>query len=324
MASPILVIVNPNAYGSRAGRIFENVRVRLEKSFGELIVVVSRTPSDLSGHIEAAIEAGAERIIACGGDGTNHAVVNSLFSLADERRSRLTLGSLPVGTGSDWARALGMPLDADSAIDWLTRAHPVACDVGLAELLGPQESRLGRQRFFLNIASAGVSGEVDQRVNRARQRSSATFLRATIATLLKYKPQPIRVFCDGQIFYEGPSYLLAVANGRCFGRGMWVAPHALIDDGQFDVILVEGMPRRRILLALKTVYSGTHLSRSYVHSIRAASVQVNSMIGPLSLDFDGEEAQGQSLQFKILPQALKILIHPAARNVLKKPDRFTG
>jgi diacylglycerol kinase (ATP) len=318
MMSPILIIVNPNAAGGKAERLFESIKDRLREALGELIVAVSRRPEDLAGHIDAAAAAGAERLIAVGGDGTNHAVVNALLNRPDAAAVPLAFGSLPVGTGSDWARALGVPADLEVAVDWLARAQPTACDLGKVEYSDPRQEGRRASRIFLNIASAGVSGEVDARVNRARRRTAATFLRATVATLLKYRPQPVVVDCDGDRFYEGSSYLLAVANGRFFGRGMWIAPHALINDRLFDVVLVEGMPRLRILLALQTVFSGRHLDRKDVHSTRAGSVQVHSEKGPLSLDLDGEEACGQDVQFTVLPQALRILLHPAADKTLKK------
>jgi diacylglycerol kinase (ATP) len=100
---------------------------------------------------------------------------------------------------------------------------------------------------------------------------------------------------------------------------MWVAPNALVDDGLFDVVLVEGMPRLRILLALRTVFSGRHLLRKDVHHRRAASVRVHSDDGPLSLEFDGEEAQGQDLRYTISPGALRILMQPSSAKTLKAP-----
>ena len=320
MASPnfTLIIVNPSAAGGKAERIFESIKGRLREELGELIVAVSRRPEDLAGHIDSAFAAGAERLIAVGGDGTNHAVINALVNRSDEAAVSMAFGSLPVGTGSDWARGLGMPADLDTAVDWLARAQPTACDLGRAEYSDPKQGGRRVRRFFLNIASAGVSGEVDARVNRARRRTSATFLRATVATLLKYRPQPVVVDCDGERFYEGSSYLLAAANGRYFGRGMWIAPNALINDGLLDIVLVEGMPRLRILLALQTVFSGRQLSRKDVHCHRAASIRVRSEEGPLSLDLDGEEACGQDVQFTVLPGAIKILLHPAADKILKK------
>jgi diacylglycerol kinase (ATP) len=311
-----LIIINANAAGGKAVAVFKSIEGRAADVFGDFTVAVTEKPEELAGHLDASTAAGVERLIAVGGDGTNHSVVNAL---AERPGPAPIFGCLPVGTGSDWARALGMPSNPAAALDWLAEAQPLACDLGKVEYLDMRRGARPAKRYFLNIASAGVSGEVDARVNRAQRRTAATFLMATIATLLKYKPQWITVDCDGHKLYEGRSYLLAVANGQFFGRGMWVAPNALINDGVFDVVLVEGMPRRRILLALGTVFSGKHLRRKDVHSTRAASVRVHSEGGPLGLDFDGEEAQGQDLLFTILPGAVKILVHPSAPSIwLKK------
>lgn len=308
-----LIIINANAAGGKAVEVFKKIESRVAEALGEFTVAVTEKQEEVAGHLGAAASAGLDRLIAVGGDGTNHSVVNAL---ADRPELSIAFGSLPVGTGSDWARALGVPPDLIAAADWLAQAQPVACDLGRVEYLDTRSSGRPARRVFLNIASAGVSGEVVARVNRVRRRTSLTFLRATITTLLKYKPQRIIVDCDGNKFYEGPSYLLAVANGRFFGRGMWVAPNALINDGLFDVVLVEGMPRLRILLALQTVFSGKHLRRKDVHSIRAATVRVRSEEEPLRLDFDGEEARGQDLQYAVLPGAVKILLHPSSTKVL--------
>jgi YegS/Rv2252/BmrU family lipid kinase len=307
-----LIIVNPHAAGGRAERIFRRIESRLVKDFGRFVVAVTERPEDVASRLDAAAQARISRLIAVGGDGTNHVVLNAL---AQRPELKMAFGSIPVGTGRDWSRALGVPPTPAEAVDWLARARPFPCDLGKAEYLDAKNDGRPSARVFLNIASAGVSGEVDARVNRARRRSSLTFLRATLATLVQYKPQRITVLCDGKEFYSGRSYLLAVANGRCFGRGMWIAPHALIDDGLFDVVLVEGMSRPRILLALRTVFSGKHIERGDVRSARAASVEVHSEDGPLSLDFDGEEGLGQSLRFTLLPAAVNMLLDPSTAAV---------
>jgi diacylglycerol kinase (ATP) len=311
-----LIIVNANACGGKASGIFKSVESRIREFFGNLTVAVSEKPEDVGRHLDAAAPLGIDLVIAVGGDGTNHSVVNAL---AARPGLNAAFGSLPVGTGTDWARALGIPADPVSAVDWLIRAQPVVCDLGKVEYKDAQNGDRPARRFFLNISSAGVSGEIVARVNRLRRRTSLTFLRTTVAALFKYQPQRITVECDEHRFYEGPSYLLAVANGRFFGRGMWVAPNALIDDGLFDIVLVEGMPRHRILLALRTVFNGRHLRRRDIHFKRAAAVRAHSEDGPLRLEFDGEEAQGQDLLYTMLPGALRVLMEPAAGKILKTP-----
>jgi len=315
-----LVIINANAGGGKAEAVFRSIEGRMAKVMGEFTVAVSNEPEEVAGHLDAAAAAGVNLVIAVGGDGTNHSVVNAL---AGRPELSISFGILPVGTGTDWARALGIPSDPLAAVDWLAQAKPVPCDLGKAEYIDVSRGGLPSRRFFLNIASAGVSGEIVARVNSLRRRTALSFLHATISTLFRYRPQRVIVECDGVRFYEGPSYLLAIANGQFFGRGMWVAPNALADDGLFDIILVEGMPRIQILLALRTVFSGKHLERKDVHSTRAAEVRVHSEDGPLGLDFDGEEAQGQDLHYTVLPKAVRILLHPTATGVLRESAKIS-
>jgi len=311
-----MIVVNANACSGKAVAVYKSIAGRIAEYFGDLTVAISEKPEDVGRHLDAASAAGVDIVIAVGGDGTNHSVVNAL---AERPGLSAAFGSLPVGTGTDWARALAIPSDPGAAVDWLIGARPVSCDLGKVEYLDPQNGGRPARRFFLNISSAGVSGEIVARVNRLRRRTSLTFLCTTIAALFKYKPQRITVECDGEKFYEGPSYILAVANGRFFGRGMWVAPNALIDDGLFDVVLVEGMPRHRILLALRTVFSGRHLRRKDVHHRRAVSVRVHSEDGPLCLEFDGEEARGQDLLYTVSPGGLRVLMQPSSAKILKTP-----
>jgi diacylglycerol kinase (ATP) len=302
-----LIIINPHAGGGRARQIFHRIEDCLTRTFGELVLALTERPEEVDTHLDAAARANIARVIVVGGDGTNHVVLNAL---ARRPELKMTFGSVSVGTGSDWSRSLSVPSDPEKAVEWLASAQPVACDLGKLEYSDALNKGTPAARLFLNIASAGISGEVDARVNRAGRRTSLTFLKATLATLMKYKPQRVQVFCDRKEFYSGSCYLLAVANGRYFGRGMWVAPQALINDGLFDVVLAEGMPRRRVLFALRTIFSGEHLKRSDVHLSRAASVLVRSEDGPLGLDLDGEEGCGQDLRFSVLPKAVNILLHP--------------
>ncbi len=314
-----LIIVNPHSAGGRAQRIFKKIEGQLFDAFGELLIAVTQSPQEVAEHLDAAVKADVGRLITLGGDGTNHVVLNAL---ADRSDLKVAFGSIPLGTGHDWSRSLGVPEDPHEAVDWLAHARPVPCDLGAIEYLNMEMGGKTSSRIFLNIASAGVSGEVDHRVNRANRRSSLTFLRATIATLMKYRPQRVRVLCDGKEFYSGSCYLVAIANGQYFGRGMWIAPKALINDGMFNVVVVEGMSRLRILLALKSVYSGTHLEREDVKHTRAASVRVDSEDRPLKLDFDGEEALGQELRFAVMPGAVNVLLDPSTAAILPSSNRY--
>jgi diacylglycerol kinase family enzyme len=134
-------------------------------------------------------------------------------------------------------------------------------------------------------------------------------LLSTIKTLLSYRPPHIKVWLDGALWYEGKTYLAAVANGRFFGHNMMIAPDASISDGQFDVVVVEGMPRLEVIRALQTTYSGAHIKRPDVHVGRAKVVEISGserLVG----EKDGEGVTGKWAHFELLPGALDILAAP--------------
>ena len=297
-----LIILNPNAGAGQAGRLWRKLEPLLWKSLGELVIAVTQQPQEVAQHLDKAYAAGLTRVIAIGGDGTNHALVNAIIKLneANPADPPMIYGNVPVGTGRDWARGAGISFRPEVAAQWIAVAQPRPTDIGHLNFDGQEE-------HFLNIASAGLGGEVDRRVNAAGKRRPWTFLAATVGTLINHRPQRMRVDLDGEPWYEGDAYLVAVANGTTFGHGMKIAPTAQINDGLFDIVLVEGMPRSEILLALRKVYNATHLVHPGVHFRRAKQVQITGLKEPLGLDLDGESASGELLSFSVRPGLLQLL-----------------
>jgi YegS/Rv2252/BmrU family lipid kinase len=297
-----LIILNPNAAGGQAGRLWRKLEPLLWQSLGELVIAVTQHPQEVVTHLDKAYAAGLTRVIAIGGDGTNHALINEIVKLNESNPGGppMIYGNVPVGTGRDWARGVGISFRPEIAAQWIAFAEPRPTDIGRLDCDG-------QRKHFLNIASAGLSGEVDRRVNSAPVRRPWTFLAATIGTLISHRPQQMRVSLDSKPWYEGAAYLVAVANGTTFGHGMRIAPTAQINDGLFDVVLVEGMPRAEILMALRKVYNATHLVHPGVHFRRAKEVQITGLTTPLGLDLDGENASGESLNFSIQPGLMQLL-----------------
>ena len=300
--SRTLIILNPHAAGGKAGQLWQKLEPLLWESLGELVIAVTQHPAEVGPHLTEAYAAGLTRVIAIGGDGTNHALVNAIvgFNAQNPDRPPMVYGNVPVGTGRDWARGVGMTFKPEIAAQWIAYAQPRPTDVG--HLIYDDQ-----QRHFLNIASAGLSGEVDRRVNNTANRRPWTFLAATVATLIAHRPQQMRIEIDGDSWYEGATYLVAVANGTTFGHGMKVAPTAQVNDGLFDVVLVEGMPRHEILWALRRVYNATHLVHPGVHFKRAREVRITALNDRLGLDLDGENAAGEDLTFTVRPGLLQML-----------------
>jgi YegS/Rv2252/BmrU family lipid kinase len=299
-----LIILNPHAGSGRAGRLWTSIEPLLWDELGELVVAVTERPEDVAEHLDKARDAGLTRVVAIGGDGTNHAIVNAIQDLQerDPDGPPMTFAQLPMGTGRDFARTLGTPFEPEAAVKWIAHARPRNLDIGRLTIDENQH------HYFLNIASAGIGGEIAARVNRTHKRRFWTFHLATLKTLFAYHPQHFRVWLDGEMWYDEDSWEVVVANGRIFGHGMLVAPYAEIDDGQFDVIAVEGMPKWKATIALNSIYSGAHLKRQDVHYKKAKEVVVEGRGQQFALELDGETAYGEHLQFSVKPGALRMLV----------------
>jgi diacylglycerol kinase (ATP) len=249
-----------------------------------------------------ALAAGCERIIAVGGDGTAHLVANTLLASG----CGATMGIVPAGTGSDLARTLGIPRDPAAAVRQALVGPAAPIDAGLCEG--------GGARFaFVNIASAGIGGLVDETVNAIPNRGRTAFLRATLAALRRYRCVPVRAALDGEAWFEGPLFLLAVANGTTFGKGMRVAPHARPDDGLFDVVAVGEVSGWELVLRLPQVYLGRHLSARPVQHARARQVLLEPLAPLPPFDADGETYPSGTVTFTVAPGALLIAATPPPR-----------
>lgn len=298
--SKTLIVINPHAANGRAGELWSTIQPMLWDYLGELVVVMTQSSDDVAQHIYQAYESGLTRVISIGGDGTNHSLINALVAHHEQypNQTQMEYGMLPIGTGRDWARSLGIPFDIEAAAKWLAEAKPNAVDVGQVQLAG-------KTVYFLNVASVGISGEVVTRVEKSKRRPWS-FLSATVRSLINYQTPDIQIRLDGNDWYEGRSYLVAVANGTTFGRGMKVAPFANISDGLFDVVLVEGMSRIRAIDALRRVYDGKHLDIKHIRHVQAKSVEIVSQ-SELGMELDGEYATGQTLRFDIKQGVLNLL-----------------
>ncbi|MBA3869767.1 MAG: diacylglycerol kinase family lipid kinase [Anaerolineae bacterium] len=301
--SKTLVILNPFAGSGRAGRVWKELEPLLWKELGELVVAITQRTEDVAQHLDKAYDAGIQRVIAIGGDGTNHTLINALAALNTQHPNdpKMIYGNLPIGSGQDWARHKKIPLDIHQAARWIANATPTPTDVGKLMLDNNQ------QEYFLNIASAGLSGEVNERVNNTAVRKPWTFLKATLQSLHHYEPKVMQIRLDGQDWYEGKTYLLAVANGTTFGHGMQIAPRAETNDGVFDVVLVKGVSKLVIFSALHQVYSGSHLTHPAVKYAQAKEVQITGVNGSVGLDLDGETATSHDMTFRIQPGLMQIL-----------------
>jgi diacylglycerol kinase (ATP) len=154
------------------------------------------------------------------------------------------------------------------------------------------------------------------RVNRSRYkggglRGSAVFLRESIAALMRFGGRRVRIRSDDDGPTERTVQSIVIANGQYFGGGMHVAPHARVDDGKFDVVIIDAMSRARSLTSMPSLYRGTHLNRPGVELRRATRVVIEALDAPLLFDVEGEQVGQTPATVTCLPSAIAICA-PAA------------
>jgi YegS/Rv2252/BmrU family lipid kinase len=307
-----VVIVNPKSQGGRLGKRWPEIAEVLGRAF-PYDDVHTTGPNDATRIAREALESGADRIIAIGGDGTINEVVNGFFDGAGKPiKPDAALGIMPFGTGGDFRRTLGIPTDPHEATEILKANRTKAIDVGKLELTGHDGKPA--LRMFANIASFGVSGHLDRMINESGKKLGrfGYFVLGTKATIT-YKNQRVQLIFDGNVNdrVEVTAYNVAVANGRFFGGGMKIAPNAELDDGVFDITVVGDLGLVQLLKGFaRQVYTGDHLKTKGVSVRRARVVEAEAIDpnDPVEFDVDGEHLGRLPARFEVVPHALKVIV----------------
>ena len=300
-----LVIVNPRSSNGATGRRWARVEATLRDSLGDLEVVRTRAPRDAERIAREAVLDGVERLVVAGGDGTLSEIVTGL--LAADLAQRAEIGVLPLGSGGDFMRTLGIPPRPDDAIAALAGGKTRRLDAGRATYT--LDSGRVATSYFLNIASLGVSALITRFVNATGKGMGgrAAFLMGSIRGILGFNPEPLSVRVDGEIVHEGPTVLATVANGRWFGGGMHVAPQARPDDAELDIVIIGALTKLQLLRRLPLLYSGTHLDDPAVASFRGRRVEFEAAPGTVHIEVDGEPLGSAPVEIEVLPGAVDVL-----------------
>jgi YegS/Rv2252/BmrU family lipid kinase len=260
-----------------------------------------------------AASEGRPLVIACGGDGTINEVANGIL----EAGGRCELGILPSGTGGDFRRTLGIPTRTADAARVLRVGSTRMMDAGHVSYVNHKGE--AETRYFLGVASFGMSPEVIERVKESgpswlpaksarRLSGRVSFAIATLQTTLSSPPTTVAIQLDEHPERRLTVANLCVANARYFGGGMKVAPRAIIDDGLFDIISIGDLGALKILTNAPQLYLGTHLGMEQVHHALAARVEARpaSKEMRVAIEVDGELPGYLPATFEILPSALRV------------------
>ena len=252
---------------------------------------------------KAATSDGYRYLVAVGGDGTVNEVANGILHSTDS--GNVILGVVSTGTGSDFARSVGIPRDYTSACSFLTSRRRRVIDVGVVEFKSKGQTL---QRFFVNAAGVGFDATVAEATEKLPKYFGGTipYLVGLIMTLFSYKNKSVVLNVDNEV--ESRRVLnVAVANGGYLGGGMHIAPEAELDDSLLDVVIVGDIGKFELLKALPMVYKGTHINHPKVRMKKARRITVESPERML-VYADGELLGEGPASFWLMPSALSVVV----------------
>lgn len=296
MPSRARAILNPVAGADAAPTRAPAISAALRGRYDFVDVAFTTGPGDAERAAVQAAADGCELVVAGGGDGTLNEVINGLSSAGALDRTRL--GLVPLGTGNDFAAALGIPADLDGAIEVLLAGRTQAVDLG--SLNG---------RVFVNISGGGYIAEVSEAVTPELKSVAGrlAYLVGGAQALFEFEPVRATFLAEpgGERFGTGV-YAFAMCNSRLIGGGRLIAPRAVIDDGLLDLCVIEAMPAIEFVTLLRRVADGEHLDDERVRYFKASRVEIR-FDRPIKVNTDGEVLEVTACDYRVLPRAATFL-----------------
>ncbi|MEU2669510.1 diacylglycerol kinase [Streptomyces sp. NPDC007164] len=295
MTSEITLFVNPTAGRGRGAHAAQPAASALRDAGFSVRTVLGEDADDALRRAREAVAGGTGALIAVGGDGMMSLALQAVAG------TMTPLGVVAVGTGNDFARALGLPI-----------RDPAAAGRLAAEALkggGVREIDLGRvgERWFGSVLASGFDSRVNDRGNRMRWVGGRfKYDLAILAELAAFKPIPYRIRLDDGPVREIEATLIAVGNGSTYGGGMRICADAVMDDGLFDVTVVGDCSRTTLLKVFPRVYKGTHLGHPKVTVHRVSSIELAA--AGVTAYADGEQLGVLPLTARCVPGAVRVLV----------------
>ncbi len=305
MSAGHLLVVNPHSAGGSTGRQWAEMEERLRAILPAFDVAFTGAPGDAT-RLSAEGAGRYDVVVAVGGDGSVNEVINGLVDEAGAVRQDVALGVIPLGTGSDFVRTIGVPRPLGEAAAVVARGSRRQVDVARVRLRAFDGTET--VRYFINEASIGMGAAVCQAVNQSSKRfgGAVTFLLAIAATQLRYRDQPVSFAVDG---LPGETLVLNnawVANGCYSGGGIRSAPRAKVDDGLLDLVRVEHSgPVERVRGMLK-LRSGTFVELPQVEYRHVRRVEATAET-PVPVEVEGEPIGTVPATFDLLSDRLPVI-----------------
>lgn len=295
-------IVNPNSGNGHGVRAWQQIeRILMHRSIPYKVAYTKAARDAYSYAASFITDHRISALIAVGGDGTLHEVANGIH----QSKSTTPLGFIPAGSGNDFARGFGIPMQIKQALELIVGPHA---------LMQADVIRNG-QRVAVCSIGTGFDGLAARVTNTASYKKwlnrlylgKLAYVISLVRVLVTFKPCETTVTIDGHKHTFQDAWLIATANSPHIGGGMAICPEAMPTDGVADICVVSGISKLKFLSVFPRVYKGTHTSLEAAHFLRGKHIQI-ATAKPLDIHMDGESAGFSPVVLEVLPAAIQVIV----------------
>ncbi|XP_013631633.1 PREDICTED: sphingoid long-chain bases kinase 2, mitochondrial-like isoform X1 [Brassica oleracea var. oleracea] len=305
----LVFVVNPQGANGRTAKEWKKLLPYLRSRLGEdcnICESLTSGPSHAIDITREAIRDGADAVIAVGGDGTLHEVVNGFFWEGKPvgTSHSAALGLIPLGTGSDFARTFGWKNDPCEAVERIAKGIRSRVDVGVID----QEGR--DSHYFINVADVHLSAKAGFYASKYKKFGNLCYVIGALQAFMGHDNRDMRIKVNGGEWEVYPQVTaLCVGNAKYFGGGMKITPNADPGNGNLEVVVLQDFKWYDFILKLHKLYNGTHLSVNNVSSRSVQSIEVEeiSESGSIYVQSDGEHLGFLPRKFQVLPGAIDMI-----------------
>jgi len=299
---PLVIIANPRAGRGRVDAALPRVERVLRGQGLDYRIVRTTHPGHATEAARQALLGGERFLVAAGGDGTVHEVVNGMLADGQPVVPDAVLGVVAAGSGCDLIKSFGLPADAEQAAGHLAGDRVLAIDVGYVTCAGQDQ-----QRYFVNIAQAGLGAAVVARTagltRTGKLLGGAKYAVGFWLTLPRFQPAPVRLDADGHAC-SWRAFNVVVANCRFYGGGMQISPRSDPCDRLLDVLVMTGS-KSNSFTTLPKVYKGAHLPHRHIAELRAGQLVIDTGT-PFPVEADGELLGSTPASFGLIPGVINL------------------
>ncbi len=290
-----LFIINPAAGKGKTLKLIPRIKKIFEDKKDKYFIEITKRPGHATEIAKQYSNSGIYRIYSVGGDGTLNETLNGMVN------SSSSLAVIPSGTGNDFIKSI-----------YNFSKHDKIEDI-LFKMINGEEKYIDlcevNDRYFINIASAGFDAEVAYNSIKFKKLpfvgGKLAYILGIIRTVLNYRSYRLKINNDGREL-RVDALLVAIANGRYYGGGINVAPKAEIDDGLFNICVIEKVSRFKILTLFPKVIKGQHAEIKEVSFYNGSNVKIHSE-ELIAFNIDGEITKGKEAEFRVVKNGIKIV-----------------